>query len=84
MLVLDDLHLDDDVGLPPHAMEGVEDGEPAVQRVLRPTVRKRVETDVDLAYGVVGGVRVVVHQSACARVREEGDRRERERERVGR
>lgn len=65
MLVLDHLHLDDDVGLPPHAMEGVKDGEPAVQRVLGPTVCKRVETDVHLANGVMGSVRVIVHQSVC-------------------
>ena len=84
MLVLEDLHLHDDVGLPPHAMEGVKDGEPAIQRVLRPTVRERVEIDVYLAYGVVGSVGVIVHQSVCARVRKgrgRGGREERKRER---
>ena len=66
MLILDDLHLDNDVDLSPHTMEGVKDGEPPIQGVLRATVSQRVETDVDLAYGIVGSVCVIVHQSVCA------------------
>ena len=62
MLVFDDLHLDDDVDLTPDAMEGVEDGEPSIQRVLRATVCQGVETDVDLANDVVSSVCVIVHQ----------------------
>ena len=61
MLILDDLHLDNDMDLPPHAVQGIKDGEPTVQGVLRATVGKGVETDVHLANGIVGSVCVIVH-----------------------
>ena len=62
MLLLDDLHHDNDVDLPSDTMEGVKDGEPTVQRVLRATVSQGVETDVDLTNGIVSCVCVIVHQ----------------------
>ena len=62
MLVLDDLHLDDDPHLAPYAVEGVEDGEPTVEGVGRATIGQRVETDVDLTNSIMSGVRVIVHQ----------------------